>query len=156
MDEPYRVFISEDPIGLAGGINKFVYTANDPIRSRDPLGLFGDNPIIRLPRPPSPPPQSCIGGCHPGMPQDSLGGWATGKKECFKCDWQKIGECIAEKYDPEQIEACKNVCESVNSTPPGPARVVAATLCALCVGGKSYEVGSCFADNCRFKDCCEQ
>ncbi len=31
-------FISEDPIGLAGGINKFVYTKNNPIRFTDPFG----------------------------------------------------------------------------------------------------------------------
>jgi hypothetical protein len=39
LDEPYRVFISEDPIGLAGGINQFAYTLNDPMNFADPLGL---------------------------------------------------------------------------------------------------------------------
>jgi hypothetical protein len=38
LDEPYRVFISEDPIGLAGGINQFAYTLNNPINRRDPTG----------------------------------------------------------------------------------------------------------------------
>ncbi|MGH7663738.1 MAG: RHS repeat-associated core domain-containing protein [Gemmatimonadaceae bacterium] len=32
-------FISEDPIGLAGGINPFAYVGNDPINRRDPTGL---------------------------------------------------------------------------------------------------------------------
>jgi RHS repeat-associated protein len=32
-------FFSEDPIGLAGGINLFGYAANDPINGRDPHGL---------------------------------------------------------------------------------------------------------------------
>lgn len=32
-------FISEDPIGLAGGINPFAHTDNDPVNRRDPLGL---------------------------------------------------------------------------------------------------------------------
>jgi RHS repeat-associated protein len=32
-------FISEDPIGLAGGVNQYVYGANDPVNLRDPSGL---------------------------------------------------------------------------------------------------------------------
>ncbi len=32
-------FISEDPIGIAGGINPYVYVGNNPINFRDPSGL---------------------------------------------------------------------------------------------------------------------
>jgi RHS repeat-associated protein len=32
-------FISEDPIGLAGGINVYAYVHNKPTRSKDPFGL---------------------------------------------------------------------------------------------------------------------
>ncbi|KAF0145014.1 MAG: RhsA [Nitrospirae bacterium] len=34
-------FISEDPTGLLGGINKFSYTANSPVTYVDPFGLAG-------------------------------------------------------------------------------------------------------------------
>ncbi|MGH7613079.1 MAG: RHS repeat domain-containing protein [Gemmatimonadales bacterium] len=32
-------FLSEDPIGLAGGLNSFAYAADDPINGSDPTGL---------------------------------------------------------------------------------------------------------------------
>lgn len=32
-------FISEDPTGLAGGINGYAYAGNDPVNGRDPTGL---------------------------------------------------------------------------------------------------------------------
>jgi RHS repeat-associated protein len=32
-------FLSEDPIGLEGGINEYVFGASDPINARDPTGL---------------------------------------------------------------------------------------------------------------------
>ncbi|HZN06928.1 MAG TPA: RHS repeat-associated core domain-containing protein [Pyrinomonadaceae bacterium] len=33
-------FISEDPIGIAGGINLYAYVANDPVNFSDPLGRW--------------------------------------------------------------------------------------------------------------------
>lgn len=33
-------FISEDPIGLAGGINQFSYVSNNPQNAKDPFGLY--------------------------------------------------------------------------------------------------------------------
>ncbi len=32
-------FLSEDPIGLEGGINPYAYVGNDPVNNRDPSGL---------------------------------------------------------------------------------------------------------------------
>jgi RHS repeat-associated protein len=37
-------FVSDDPLGLAGGINAFTYVGNNPTRFRDALGLKPDNP----------------------------------------------------------------------------------------------------------------
>ncbi|MCP4669897.1 MAG: hypothetical protein GY857_01205 [Desulfobacula sp.] len=39
-------YLTPDPIGLAGGINPFVYTVNNPINSIDPWGLFSLNDAI--------------------------------------------------------------------------------------------------------------
>lgn len=33
-------FISEDPIGVAGGINQFGYVGNNPLNAKDPSGLY--------------------------------------------------------------------------------------------------------------------
>src|SRR5262249_1173657 len=37
-------FISEDPIGVEGGINLFAYTDNSPVRWADPFGLQAKPP----------------------------------------------------------------------------------------------------------------
>jgi RHS repeat-associated protein len=37
-------FISEDPIGLEGGINSYAYVGNSPMNLIDPSGLDGDDP----------------------------------------------------------------------------------------------------------------
>lgn len=38
-----RRFISEDPIGMAAGLNYYAYVNNDPVNFVDPLGLYGTN-----------------------------------------------------------------------------------------------------------------
>lgn len=40
-DSQSRSFISEDPIGIAGGINAYAYAGNDPVNYRDPTGMDG-------------------------------------------------------------------------------------------------------------------
>jgi RHS repeat-associated protein len=39
-------FVSEDPIGLTGGINMYAYVGNNPLNARDPLGLFESDECI--------------------------------------------------------------------------------------------------------------
>lgn len=44
--EPGEKYISEDPIGLDGGLNVFMYVKGDPLNWIDPWGLKVDNIII--------------------------------------------------------------------------------------------------------------
>ncbi|MGH7931081.1 MAG: RHS repeat-associated core domain-containing protein, partial [Candidatus Binatia bacterium] len=37
-------FLSEDPIGIAGGLNLYAYSGNDPVNNRDPFGLDPECP----------------------------------------------------------------------------------------------------------------
>jgi RHS repeat-associated protein len=55
-------FISEDPLGLAGGINPYVYAGNDPVNNRDPFGLECTNT------------QASRGECAIGLPGVSSAG----------------------------------------------------------------------------------
>lgn len=41
-DPAMRRFVSEDPVGLAGGINLYLYGSGDPVNMIDPSGLDGD------------------------------------------------------------------------------------------------------------------
>lgn len=37
-------FLSEDPIGIAGGLNLYAYSGNDPVNNRDPSGMAMEVP----------------------------------------------------------------------------------------------------------------
>jgi RHS repeat-associated protein len=43
-------FVSEDPIGLQGGINLYAYAGNSPTNFRDPFGLDRRGPLPSLNR----------------------------------------------------------------------------------------------------------
>ena len=42
-------FVSEDPIGIAGGLNEYVFAGDDPVNGSDPSGLFADCGGVRGP-----------------------------------------------------------------------------------------------------------
>ena len=70
-------FISEDPIGLLGGINFFAYVESNPVRKSDPSGRCPQDP---KPQPrPTPLPDPC----------NSADSWNTRLQ-----DWRQLGKSI--------------------------------------------------------------
>jgi RHS repeat-associated protein len=59
-------FLSEDPIGLAGGINQYLFAAADPIGGLDPFGLQFPVKPIEATASCNTPPRSTEGKCAPG------------------------------------------------------------------------------------------
>jgi RHS repeat-associated protein len=111
-------FVSEDPIGLDGGINVYAYAGNNPIQLRDPSGnIFGgfggfggswggkplDGPPVGEcyffgcwhPSPPSPSPASAKNGGTPlnGPLNKNVGGPSGGKNnpDCAQCGKENGG-----------------------------------------------------------------
>ncbi len=67
-------FISEDPAGVFGGLNLYIYSANDPINAYDPSGLGPQDPRL-CPgwRPCELPPITITPGCSVGTVSTSWG-----------------------------------------------------------------------------------
>jgi RHS repeat-associated protein len=71
-DPQLHRFISEDPIGIAGGLNLYAYTGNDPVNASDPSGLL-----------------TCTKK-NPGVTIGELphgGGSVNGSSPYWECDW---------------------------------------------------------------------
>jgi RHS repeat-associated protein len=77
-DPGLKRFISEDPIGISGGLNIYLYSMGDPVNRKDPFGLCNpDNPFNDPSCFPQPICDTYGGGCvappPPNEPDDCLG-----------------------------------------------------------------------------------
>ncbi|MEJ2696165.1 MAG: RHS repeat-associated core domain-containing protein [Candidatus Sulfobium sp.] len=71
-------FISEDPIGIFGGINSYSYTANSPINLTDPSGLLS------------------VGDATGGAIEGIRHGWESGYYKCYmRCMAGPLGSILA-------------------------------------------------------------
>ncbi len=137
-------FITQDPIGFAGGdVNFYVMVINNPLRFIDPFGLshaqgcyYGYDPNVGAWRLICP---------NPGLDPDDF-------KKCVKCDWQKIRECSKTPPSPNTMRACTKCAFELKRRQFGPgcqecvANLTPKYLECLyryCSEGRTDECGEC-------------
>jgi RHS repeat-associated protein len=88
-DPRSKRFLSEDPIGLEGGVNLYTYVGNDPVSLNDPYGLQppADAPLNPAPAPSSP--SLTPSGTTPPWAPSSCGGGGPGPAPPPKW-WEKL------------------------------------------------------------------
>jgi len=91
-------FLSEDPIGFKGGINKYIYVRNDPVASNDPTGLLRDcdEEHIQCFR-------SCWGKCPPWPIRRGSGGHY---RYCQSMCLVEYMECLADNAARKTAQFC--------------------------------------------------
>ena len=84
-------FVSEDPVGLRGGINAYRYVSNNPVQLRDPLGLYPAPDGLEIIR-------GGVSDGGSGVPQAP--------------DWTTVDKA-ASADDPQQTKQIDAICSSV-------------------------------------------
>ncbi len=126
--------ISEDPIGLAGGVNPYAYVVDDPVNGRDPFGLCpaGEELIIEVDEGAGTATVSCSGGGDSvTLPVYTLDGVTVtaaapdpfGGINKLMDDFMARGDQIANAARQYSLSACV----SHRLLHPKPARVISCT-----------------------------
>jgi RHS repeat-associated protein len=122
-------FVSEDPIGLGGGVNVYAFAAGNPIAGFDPYGLDGDQQCDKtLPPDPTAPPPPKIPGiakesgkaaasepCHPDKGGDEGGPVPPGSTDC-------LGSCYLPPSQPGTSTGSGGPGPQQPQRPPPPKR----------------------------------
>jgi RHS repeat-associated protein len=154
-------FISEDPIGLFGGINSYAYVENNPLRFIDPEGLK-----IWLCSRLTHPPEKYVGANHSYLFDDRNGGQSCGLSGPRISRYPFYGSTEREKGpsegatcrpiegsdDPGKADQIMNCCKSYNSISYIPWRSDCHNLTHSCITGAGLKdpgaPGARFGERC--------
>lgn len=96
-------FVSSDPIGLAGGLNRFAYVNNAPLGAIDPEGTIGRPPVVH--------PIVAVGATTPGRNSDAY----------TERDWGRIAQWGAYAMASMGDIGDTRQCGCYGCSPPGAA-----------------------------------
>jgi len=106
-------YVQSDPIGLAGGINGYLYALANPLKYIDPEGAISTSPALPLPRPlPGVAPRPIPGPIDPVLP-------APGKRETVDHCTRLYVRCITERWGGDwTCGQCHFYCTGINEVWP--------------------------------------
>jgi len=152
-------YLTPDPIGQEGGINLFLYVANNPLNSADPFGLeIRTDPKTGIPYMPQPKPYYPCGPLGCGYVECRITGDGRivygrtdldpGRRICIDCNPVALVGCLT-KLTPDLLMNCGICIGSIIYGIWTGTGYYDCAACAKCSSLLLYRMTGCLVDNCR-------